>query len=164
MQRRISSGIAIASLTALGLLAHIGQRTAPAQADSCVPLRVVGGEGTQVRKEVSVPGTIGSRSNWNTDFEVPGGTYFSRYQVNIWSVKDNDYDVKVFLKYSDDTADNSYDRSNFPIPSVEKTGGQPSLKISAQPRRGEQPFQVNALVGGTNAVGSNYTVAAYGCR
>jgi len=136
----------------------------PAQSE-CIPLKVVGtADQVQVRKTVSPPGTVLTRNNWNTDFAVPNGANFQKYEVKIWSVESSNYDVKVNLKYSDGTSDQRFDRPDFTIRSVRETAGKPDFEFSTMPRGlRNQPFQINVFVGGAVGVGNEYTLSAYGC-
>jgi hypothetical protein len=128
-----------------------------ASAQSCSPLEVVDGKGSAVKKSVSPPSTGITNSNWNTDFSVSGDTKFRSYVVNIVPVKTGNYDVKAYLKYSNNTSDQIYDKTN-----IKLVAGQP-LEIVARSRQQQLPYQVNVLVGGLEAIGNSYQVSARGC-
>ncbi|MEO1133942.1 MAG: hypothetical protein AAFX40_14715 [Cyanobacteria bacterium J06639_1] len=130
----------------------------PARAQSCVPLRVVGGSGTEVNKSVSPPGTIFSKHNWNTDFVVPRGETFSRFEAEIDPGDSGEYSLKMFLKYNDNTADKVFDRK-----SVLLENGEP-IVLTGNVRISEQPYQINLFVGGIQASGEPYTARVWGCR
>jgi hypothetical protein len=128
-----------------------------ASAQSCSPLEVVDGKGSAVKKSVSPPTTGITNSNWNTDFSVSGDTKFRSYVVNVVPIKTGNYDVKAYLKYSNNTSDQIYDKTN-----IKLIAGQP-LEIVAQSRQQQLPYQVNVMVGGLEAIGNTYQVSARGC-
>lgn len=142
-----------AVLGILGLLAS----SIPAYGQSCQSLNAIGGDGTQVRKIVSAPGLLISRNNYNTDFGVPGGAIFDRFVVDLVPEQTAEYNISVYLKYSDGTKDQFYRNS-----SVRLLEGQP-LKIPAIPRRDNQPYQVNVKVGDLESTGNKYSVSVAGC-
>ncbi|WP_373481346.1 hypothetical protein [Geminocystis sp.] len=136
----------------------------PIRAETCKPLPLVGGEGSTVTKTVSQP-TIPTRfgnitnNNWNTDWAVSGGNNnFKRYVVTITSEDDNAFDVRMYLKYSDQTADEFFNQESVTI--------NPSkpLKIASNPRKGTQPYQVNLFVNGIASFGKTYTATVMGCN
>lgn len=130
----------------------------PANAEVCTRLGVVEGKGTvTIQKKVSVPGTPTSRSNWNTDFAVPGGTRFTRYVATIVPINGGKYKLQMNLKYSNKTADKVYDKT------VEVRDRQ-TITMSGSPRLNASPYQVNISVGGVEAVGNSYTASVSGCR
>ena len=129
-----------------------------ALAASCFPLNVVDGRGSVVEKNVSPPSTGITKDNWNTDFAVSGKTKYQDYIVDITPVKSGNYDVELYLKYSDNTTDNFYKKSNISL-----VAGKP-LEVSATPRQGQMPYQVNVRVGGLEAIDKPYTVSVRGCR
>ena len=131
----------------------------PTKAESCVPLSVIGGKGHEVEKTVTIPAIPGFFGhNWNTDWAIPNHTKFSNYKAVVLSDKGGIFDVKMYLKYSDETADPFYEQNN-----IELAASEP-LKIEAIGRRREQPYQVNLLVGGIKASGNKYRASVYGCR
>lgn len=150
-------------LTILGILAGFGLNL-PVQAETCTPIPLVGGQGSEVTKTVSqptIPGPFGvkiTRNNWNTDWAVPGGQNFRRFIVTITSNDGGPFDVKMFLKYSDQTADEFYNNSAIQIPPNKP------LKIEGTPRPDNQPYQVNLFVDGIPAMGKTYTASVVGCR
>lgn len=151
---RISALLAAAA--SASVVAFIGSET-PAIAQTCTPLEVVGGNGaTHVRKTVTLPGVLFIDSNWNTDFVVT--VPYSYYVATVVSHSGNPYDVQVFLKYPDGTADESYSAENLSI------AQNAPLVITAEPRARSNPFQVNVEVGGLNAEGNTYSAYVSGCR
>lgn len=144
----LGTAIVIGAIVATGL---------PVSAQTCTPLRVVEGAGTQVQKKVSIPGTPTSRSNWNTDFAIPGGRGFSRYVATIVPVNGGNYTIQMFLKYPNKTSDKAYDNT------VTLRDNQ-SLQISGSPRLNADPYQINLSVGGVPVVGNTYRVSVVGCR
>ncbi|HEY9881109.1 MAG TPA: hypothetical protein V6D29_21795 [Leptolyngbyaceae cyanobacterium] len=86
--------------------------SAQAQSSQCVPLQVVGADQTEINKTVSTAaaGIIpGIRTNWDTDWAVPGGEDFSQFRANIVSEAGGDaVDVDMYLKYSDQTVEHVY--------------------------------------------------------
>ncbi|NJP08076.1 MAG: hypothetical protein HC866_00205 [Leptolyngbyaceae cyanobacterium RU_5_1] len=129
----------------------------PVSAQTCVPLPVVGGTGTEVRKTISIP-SIGplARSNWDTGFTVSGGPY-SNYVARITPRSEGNYAVQLNLKYSNNLVDKVFDEN------VELTRKQP-LKITVPPRSSENPVQIDLSVGGGEVVGNTYTLSVEGCR
>ncbi|NER28075.1 MAG: hypothetical protein F6J89_10685 [Symploca sp. SIO1C4] len=134
---------------------------------NCTPLNVVGGEGTEVKKTsspptipVPLPGPFSTsiRHNWNTDWAVPGGQVFQKFVVTIVPHETGNYNIEVYLKYPDETADEIYDQNDVPL-----SVNQP-LTLTAEPRSKMQPYQVNIEVGGLNAVDDTYTASVVGCR
>jgi hypothetical protein len=127
------------------------------QAETCTALNVIGGTGTEVKKTVSPLSTLVSNNNWNTDFAIPSGSTFNRYVATILPENNANYDVKLILKYSDNSTSGAYRKDN-----VEVKVGRP-LKLVGAPRSQSDPFQVNVFVGGISAIGNTYTVSVAGC-
>lgn len=127
-------------------------------AQTCTPLKVIGGQGTQAKKTVSPPGTPVSRNNWNTDFAVPSGIRFTRYVATIVPGSTAEYNVSVYLKYSNNTDDKIYDQG-----SIKLTQNQP-LTVSGAPRADSSPYQVNVRIGNIETVGRSYTASVVACR
>ena len=146
----------LAAIGTIGTLNSLFFTSAPAGAQSCTPLSVVGGNSTEVSKTVSPPSTGVTRSNWNTDFVVPSRQNFTRYIARVISPNGGEYDVQVFLKYNNDTADQIFNET------VALTEGNP-LQVQGAGRAGATPYQVNVQVGGLQALGKPYTVSAFGC-
>ena len=134
-------------------------------ADKCVPIPLVGGEGNTVTKRVSgptipgpLPGVDITRNNWNTDWFVRGGSTRYRYfKATIKAKEEGEFNVGFFLKYSDQTSGEFFNKS------VTIKPNEP-LVIKAEVRPDDKPFQVNLLVNGTPAVGKTYTASVYGCK
>ncbi len=139
----ISAGLGYATLA----------RNLPVQAQTCYALRVVGAQSTQVQKKVSAPGTLFSRSNWNTDFAVPSGQSFSRFVATVLPQNGGEYKVQMALKYNNNTADQVYNQT---VTLPEKK----PFTISGATRNNATPYQVNVSVGGLAATGNSYTVSA----
>ncbi len=162
----ITKLLMIARPAALGTLCLLLSASLPLSAQNrCSFLKVVGGETNQtvVSKKVSPPAApvpfVSVRNNWNTDFTVPNDASFTKYIAKIESIstKKATFSTSMFLKYSNDTADETYKGD------IQLTPGQ-STELRANPRRGEQPYQVNLLIGGFNAVGHSYKLSVRGCR
>jgi hypothetical protein len=152
---KIATILGIASGIVIGL-------SAPALA-SCRALRVIGGSGTKVGKEVSPPGTlIFVKNNWNTDFVVPSDANFNYYIANLTARNRGEYDVKLFLKYSDNTDDKFVDRTVF-VDRDDEVIRLPAAPDVATPRRNEDPYQINVFVGGIEATGNTYNLEVLGC-
>jgi hypothetical protein len=131
----------------------------PSQPDSCIPLSLIGGKGHEVEKKVTIPAIPGIFAhNWNTDWSIPNYTRFHSYKAVVVSEQGGIFDVKMYLKYSDETADPFYEQSN-----LELDAGVP-LNIDVTSRRREQPYQVNLLVGGVKATGNKYRASVYACH
>ena len=140
----------------IGLLLSLSFGTS-AQAETCYPLDVIGGDGTAVTKTVSPFSTLVTRNNWNTDFAVPSNRAFTSYEATIVTESSANYDVELNLKYSDNSSSAAYKK--FP---AEIVFGEP-LKVIGSPRAQRDPYQVNVFVGGLNAIGKTYTVSVTGC-
>lgn len=137
----------------LGLISGL-----PAQAETCRPLKVIGADGTSVKKTVSPISTLVTNNNWNTDFAVPGGVNFNRYVATIIPENNANYDLKFILKYSDKTSSEFYDKANVPV-KVKKP-----VTMVGEPRSQSEPYQANVFVGGISAIGNTYTVSVAACR
>jgi hypothetical protein len=149
----------------LGTAATLLSMALPAQAsESCIPIPLVGGQGNSVTKTVSqptIPGPLGiniTRNNWNTDWAVPGGQKFRRFIVTITPQDTAQFTIQVFLRYSDQTADQFFNSEGETFPA-----GVP-IVVKAESRPSETPFQVNLLVNGLAAFGRTYSASVVGCR
>lgn len=149
----------------LGTVAALLSITLPVQAkEACVPIPLVGGQGNTVTKTVSqptIPGPLGiniTRNNWNTDWAVPGGQTFRRFIVTIIPQDTAQFTIQVFLRYSDQTADQFFNSQGETFPA------QVPIVVKAEARPAETPFQVNLLVNGLAAFGRTYTASVVGCR
>jgi hypothetical protein len=151
-------------MTVLGILVSILSLNLPVRAETCIPIPLVGGQGNEVTKTVAqptIPGPFGikiTRNNWNTDWAVPGGVLFSRYIATITSRDGGSFDIRLFLKYSDQTADEFFNERGLKL-----TVGKP-LTIEATPRPDNQPYQVNLFVNGLASIGQTYTASVVACR
>ena len=151
------NSIGIKVLGVAGIL--LGLSLAPSvQAETCSALNLIGGTGTEVKKTVSPMGTLVSNNNWNTDFAIPSGSTFNRYVATIVPENNANYDVKMNLKYSDNSTGGAYRKDNVAV-----KVGQP-LRMVGTPRANSDPFQVNVFVGGISAIGNTYTVSVMGCK
>ena len=129
----------------------------PANAKTCRLLKVVEGKGTySIQKKVSAASTPVSPSNWNTDFAVPGGQYFSRYQATIRAKNGGNYNIQMNLKYANGTSDKVFDKK------VTLKDNE-VLNLSGAPRANTEPYQINVVVGGLPVTGNSYTVSTSGC-
>jgi hypothetical protein len=154
------------SVTILGWVATSLVLTldSPSRAESCTLLPLVGGQGSEVTKTVTtptIPGPFGlqiTRNNWNTDWAVPGNQQFSRFIVTMASAQGGQFNIRMYLKYSDQTAGEFYNTEGVPL-----KPGQP-LTIEATSRSGDDPYQVNLFVGGLSSIGKTYTASVMGCR
>jgi hypothetical protein len=147
---------AITLITPITTLGIFLSTVSAANARTCVPLKVVGGSGTQVEKKITPGGTLLTNDNWNTDFAVPSGNNFNRYVAAITPKDTANYSIKFFLKYSNNTVDKYYDQT-----SQLKKGKL--LLVSGEPRARESPYQINILVGGLEAIGTEYSLTVSGC-
>jgi hypothetical protein len=144
-----------ASLVAIGAIALVSH---PVSAQTCTPLRAVGGNGTRVEKTISVPGAGPiTRDNWNTDFVVPAGAAYSAYTATITPRNKGTYSVQMNLKYPNGTVDKVYDQK------IELAERKP-LNIRGSSRISGKPYQINLSVGGVEVVGNTYTAAVSACR
>nr|WP_041237806.1 hypothetical protein [Gloeothece citriformis] len=151
----------------LGLLSIIFGFNLPAKSETCIPLTVVRGQGSTVTKTVSPPtipagplGALGvdiTRNNWNTDWAVPSEENFKSFVATISSDKGGSFDIKMYLKYSDQTTGEFYNTDG-----VQINPTQP-LTIEATPRPDDEPYQVNLFIGGLNHIGNGYTASVVGC-
>jgi hypothetical protein len=134
--------------------------------DHCELLPLVGGEGSEVSKEISplslnlpLPvGRIGTQNNWHTDWYIPAEGY-QTYQVTVMPRDNREYDIAMYLKYPDDTDQQFYREQR-----INLTANEP-ITIEVTPERSDLlPYQINTNIGGVQAVGASYTVVAAGCR
>lgn len=153
--RRYFAHAAVLGMTTAALGLGI---SSSAQAQTCRALEDVGGGGVEVTKTVSTFGVLFIRSNWHTDFAVPGGGNFQYFVATILPQEGTTYDIDMNLKYSDDTTDEVFTTRNMVL-----TEGEP-FRIRADSRRGDNPFRINVRVGGTQAEGNTYTVSVSACR
>jgi hypothetical protein len=146
-------------LTFFGLVGLFLVNNQNSNAQTCTPLRVVGGKGIEVTKRVSTPGALIIKDNWNTDFSVPSNNQFRRYVAILKSKSDKEanFGVLMFLKYNNGTTDRTFDEN------IELLPGK-TQEISASPRLNEQPYQVNINVGGIESVGFSYTLSVVACK
>jgi hypothetical protein len=139
----------------------------PAFPNNCEVLPLVGGEGSEVTKEVSPPSvriplpgpaSAGTRNNWHTDWFLSGQNHES-YMVILMPHNNREYDISMYLKYPDNTNQRFYREQR-----IELFANQPVTVTVIPDRTDIAPFQVNTNIGGVQAVGARYTVAAAGCR
>ncbi|MEM9486554.1 MAG: hypothetical protein AAGA83_22995 [Cyanobacteria bacterium P01_F01_bin.116] len=129
------------------------------------PLPLVGGEGSEVEKTpqnppLPLPGPIPGlrlRDNFNTDWEIPGGTNYEQFTIIVIPEESDDYDVEISLKYGDDTSDRLYNQGD-----IELIEGEP-IVVSVEPRETLHPYQVNVRIG-DESIGNRYRATALGCR
>jgi hypothetical protein len=154
IKRTLAIALSTAGLAALA--PSIGQ------AQQCTPLQVVGTDQTSITKTVSPAAPIalpGIRTNWNTDWVVPGDGDYDQFQARITTETGvEDLNVDMYLKYPDQTSDQVRDPGDVLI-----SPGQP-LTLSASSRGDISPYQVNLRVGDTDSEGTTYTATVYGCR
>ncbi|MEB3174694.1 MAG: hypothetical protein VKN60_05840 [Cyanobacteriota bacterium] len=156
------------SLLALTLLSGAVPVGAKPKPPACVPLSLVGGQGNEVNKTVSPPtipagplGMLGvniTNNDWNTDWSLSGqGKPFKTFLIRAESEDTNPFQIRAYLKYSDNTHDEVFNNASFTF-----TPSQP-LEIKATPRPNQQPYQVNLFVAGVNALGQSYSASVVGC-
>jgi hypothetical protein len=133
------------------------------KAETCMPLPVVGGEGSEITKTIShpnIPGPAGiriARNNWNTDWAVPGGKNFRNFVATITSETNNTFNIRVYLKFSDQTSTRIFRSKDVEI------GPKNPLVVRAEATPNDQPFQVNVWAGGLPNIGKTYTALVVGC-
>lgn len=139
----------------------------PAFPSNCEPLPLVGGEGSEVSKEISPPAVniplpgplgVGTRNNWNTDWYIPSGVVYDSYQVIFMPRSDREYDVAMYVKYPDDTNQQFYNEAR-----TSYTANEPVVVDVTPDRTDIAPYQINVSVGGVQAVGARYSVSVAGC-
>jgi hypothetical protein len=134
------------------------------KADTCIPLNLVGGQGNSVTKTVSqptIPAPFGfniTRNNWNTDWAVPGDRRFQRFVATVSSDNGGTFDIRMYLKYSDQTAGEFFKQEGIQI-----VPNKP-LVMTAKPRPDDEPYQVNLFVNGIANIGNTYTASMVGCQ
>ncbi|MGK7910347.1 MAG: hypothetical protein AB4050_02530 [Synechococcus sp.] len=130
--------------------------------EGCTALPVIGGEGTEVTKTAS-PGRVPNlyliwfAPNWNTDFEVLEEANYSRYYAAVLSEDIGNYDIEMFLKYEDGTADLVHEEDRYPM------SEQHLHVFSGEPRAEVQPYEVNLEIGGPGTVQDTYSLQVFGC-
>ncbi|WP_338431749.1 hypothetical protein [Synechococcus elongatus] len=153
----------LAGVLCLGWPSLAIAQTAP----RCVPLKAVGSEGSVVSKRVSPNTVLFVRDNWNTDFFVPPDSRYSQFLVSLTSktvgsgTRDSAgqelYTIRAYLKYDDSNTDKLFDQS------IELPQGIPfDIQLFSRPY--ESPYQVNVVVGGERAIGSDYSLTVFGCN
>lgn len=140
----------------------------PSFPSNCEPLPLVGGQGSEVTKEVSPPGlniplpgpaSVGTRNNWHTDWFISNSGVYQSYMVIFMPQENREYDVSMYLKYPDDTNQRFYQKQR-----ADFNANEP-ITVEAAPERSDiAPYQVNTNIGGVQAIGAQYTVAVAGCR
>jgi hypothetical protein len=127
--------------------------------NQCIPLKVVDGTGTSLRKKVSAatPGLV-TRRNWNTDFAVPNNARFSRYVATLKALSGNgkNFKVQMNLKYPNGTVDETFNGSVL-------LASDQSDQFTGRPHVGAQPYQINMVVGGIDAFNTAYSLSVVGC-
>jgi hypothetical protein len=120
--------------------------------ESCVALQEVTTGATEINKRIE--NRFLTRDNWNTDFAVPNDQDFNYYVAILAPENDGPYELTVNLKFPDDTFATAYSNRRdltsgdvYSVPFISPTG--------------EQPFEINARVGGVN--GNRYTLAIVAC-
>lgn len=164
-------GIGVIALVSIALPLQAQESSSdavlPPFPNSCEPLPLVGGEGSEVSKEISPPGfnvplvgpaSAGIRNNWHTDWYLPGGQTYQRYLVIFIPHDNREYDVTMYLKYPDDTNQRFYREQRTAFAANEP------ITVEVVPERSDlAPYQVNTNIGGVQAVGARYSVVAAGC-
>jgi hypothetical protein len=140
----------------------------PAFPSNCEALPVVGGEGSEVTKDVSppsvnipLPGPLGvsTRNDWHTDWYIADNDIYQSYMVIFMPRDERNYDVSMYLKYPDDTNQKFYEKQRVDLPANEP------IIVEVTPERTDLgPYQVNTNIGGIQAIGARYTVVVAGCR
>jgi hypothetical protein len=135
----------------------------PVRSQNCTPLNLLGGQGSKVTKSVSqptFPGPFGikiTRNNWNTDWAIPGGGNFQRFATTISVPAGASFDIRLFVKYSDQTNEEFFNTNGVRI-----EPGKP-LTIESRVREGDLPFLVNLFVNGVQHIGNTYTASTVAC-
>jgi hypothetical protein len=154
MKRTLAVTLSTAGLMALA--------SSTGQAQQCTPLQVVGTNQTSITKTVSPAAPIalpGIRTNWNTDWVVPGDMDYDQFQARITTETGvEDLNVDMYLKYPDQTSDLVNNPGEVLI------GPDAPLTLSAASRGDLSPYQVNLRIGDTDSEGTTYTATVYGCR
>lgn len=90
---------------------------------------------------------------------MPNGANFSKYiaTLNALSSTGRNFKVQMNLKYPNGTIGQEFDSWVF------LAGGQ-SQQFTARPRVDMQPFQINMVVGGLDAMNTEYTLTVSGCN
>ncbi|WP_287127594.1 hypothetical protein [Candidatus Cyanaurora vandensis] len=147
-------------LKRVGLMAGIlVSFTSAAQALTCTPLKVLGSGLTAINKSISPPSALITGNNWNSDFIVPSGVRYREYVATVRTEKNGQYDLKMVLKYSDESMKTVFEQAARPL------GVNDSFSMTGKPQSArKQPYQVNVLTGGTAVTGNSVTVKASGCR
>lgn len=154
----------LAGVLCLGWPSLAIAQSAPPQ---CVPLKAVGMEGSVISKRVSPNTVFFVRDNWNTDFFVPPDSRYSQFVVSLTSKTVGSgtrnsagqelYTIRAYLKYDNNNTDKLFDQS------IELPQGVP-FDIQLFSRPFESPYQVNVVVGGERAIGSDYSLMVFGCN
>lgn len=140
------------SLGVLSAISSVNAQPKPTNDNQCIPLREVTTDKTEIRKQVQV--TLLRRDNWNTDFGVPGGKNFSFFVGNMTPENTANYDVTINLLFANGATESAFSR-NVPMQKGE------TYSLTFQSSTGQQPFRINARIGGAN--NNAYTISVAAC-
>jgi len=120
--------------------------------DSCLLLEEITTGETAIRKRIE--NRLISRGNWSTDFTVPSNEFFNYYAIIFTPEHNAPYELIVNFKQRGGLIEQVYyDR-------VDLAEGE-TYALMLQSPTGQQPFQINTRVGGTN--GDVYTLSIAAC-
>lgn len=132
-----------------------------AQSGRCIPLQVVEGyqDQTVVQKNVSPASALFVQSNWNTDFIVPANRSFRSFvgKVQATDGLGRSFDLQMNLKYANGSVTQAY---NATVP----LKANQSQTMTGYPQTNMQPYQVNMVVGGVDALNTNYVLTVNACE
>jgi hypothetical protein len=135
--------------------------TVVAQSGRCIPLQVVEGyqDQTVVQKNVSPASALFVQSNWNTDFIVPPNRSFRSFvgKVQATDGLGRSFDLQMNLKYANGSVTQAY---NATVP----LKANQSQTMTGYPQTNMQPYQVNMVVGGVDALNTNYVLTVNACE
>jgi hypothetical protein len=149
----IAPGIATPEAKAEPMPQILAQEESAEPVESCSALQEVTTGETEIRKRIE--NRVFTSGNWNTDFLVPSNQDISYFVALVTPENTGPYELTINLAYAN---------SN-PLTAVSRSAtvdANTTYAIPFQSAIPEQPFRVNARVGGVN--GNVYTIAIVGCE
>jgi FecR protein len=140
------------------IIPPIGDRQRPRKiwSQACEYLKAEKTGEVEIKKDVSLPGAVVVKSNWDTDFVIPDGKKYDRFWVEIVSEDLNLNYMDAYLKYKNETPQRFYAKRD-----PDKANTTYTLAV---PRRNDKPYQVNVRIGHAAIFGKPYRVSVSACN
>jgi len=125
----------------------------------CTPLNLVGSKhGLHIdKKKLSGETSSSSPTNWNSEFEIPGGKSFPRYVATVKTSQKGSYDLKMALSYPDGNSKTYFEKMGQSM----KANG--IMTMTALPDPKAQPYRVSVLTGGKKVQGKVVSIQVNSC-